>query len=57
MKVAASAKLQPKLRVPAGDPATVSGFGRVVPMSSTVLMAQLPRVMVTPIDGVLSWTA
>ena len=31
MKVTRSAELQPSLRVPVGDPESVSGFGQVVP--------------------------
>jgi hypothetical protein len=57
MKVAASAKLQPKLRVPAGDPATASGFGRVVAMSSMVPMVQRWLPVIFPAFGVLPWTA
>jgi hypothetical protein len=57
MKFAGSAKLQPSLRVPAGNPESAMCFGQVVPMSSTVLIAPPAVLVVNPSRGGAAWTA
>lgn len=57
MKCAGSAKLQPFLRIPAGNPEAATDFGQVVPMSCTDRSAPPKVQVVRPLPGGAAWTA